>query len=53
VTLWLVAGAVPALEQKEPSTVVPSDWVHVTVRVSLAALLQVEDGADQLPAVQV
>lgn len=52
-TLWLVAGAVPASTQKLSATGVPSDWVQVTVRVSLAAVLQVEEGADQLPALQV
>jgi hypothetical protein len=51
-TVWLVAGWTPAPEQKALATVLPSDCVQVTVRVSVATVEQVLESADQDPVLQ-
>lgn len=51
-TVWLVAGSAPAPEQKELSTVVPSDCVQVTLRVSMAVVEQLLESALQEPVLQ-
>jgi hypothetical protein len=49
-TVCVVAGAVPV--HSEASTAVPSERVQVLVRVSVALVEQVEEGADQADDVQ-
>jgi hypothetical protein len=51
-TVWLATGMVPAPAHRELATVVPSDWVQETLRVSVAALEQVLESALQEPVVQ-
>jgi hypothetical protein len=47
-----VAGFAPAPEQRPSATVVPSDCSQVTERVSVAAVEQEDDGADQAEVCQ-
>ena len=47
-----VAGSDPAPAHRLLSTVLPSDCRQVTLRVSVAVVEQVDDGADHEPADQ-
>jgi hypothetical protein len=53
-TVWLAAGSVPAppAVQRESATVVPSDWVHETVRVCTSLIEQVLESLPHAPVVQ-